>query len=291
MVKTVPNDLLLELLKPEITPDLPATVSRSWNGLILKRQREKGKAQQEFEATRLARFLLPRTLAVPRPWGVVAKEYYVSESIDERFNRRDPEQVRKATDYLVALHAVPLDHAGLGRELLQTGFAHYRGETLKSRLKHELGHAQRAFAGRRLGGKLERYAELIAATLLRWTFDDDVVLGHGDFRAGNLFVRGGAIVPIDWVDLGLCDRAYEVMHFFRTIPAAHRAPALRRYTASTGTEIEAIRTRGSIVSDIIRAGSSARMLELGACDPDECARRFVQEVEMLENDFLNVEGL
>ena len=116
------------------------------------------------------------------------------------------------------------------------------------------------------------------------------MLGHGDFRAGNLFVRGGAIVPIDWIDLGLCDRAYEVMNFVGTLPAAHRAPILTRYTAATGIAIEVIRTRGSVVSDIVRAGSWARMVELGARDPDECARRFVQRVLLLENDFLNIDG-
>ena len=50
MVKTIPSELLLELMRPESAPGLPSAVTRSWNGLILKRQREEGKAQQEFDA-------------------------------------------------------------------------------------------------------------------------------------------------------------------------------------------------------------------------------------------------
>ncbi len=50
MVKTVRSEVQLELPRPEAAPDLPTAVTRSRNGLILKRQREKGKAQQEFDA-------------------------------------------------------------------------------------------------------------------------------------------------------------------------------------------------------------------------------------------------
>jgi aminoglycoside phosphotransferase (APT) family kinase protein len=282
-VKQVQSQKLLKLLGIEDHPDSPVT--SSWNGLILKRQREKGKAEQEYLATQLARLLLPAKLAVPHAWGVIGGIYYVSEKLEECFDHHNSEHIRRATDYLADLHAVSLDDAGLRAELLRCGFRHYMGKTLKYRLRQELKHVRRAFAGRGLDGPLLRYSELIAATLKRWTFDDDVVLGHGDFASDNLIIQKNEVIPIDWIDFGLCDRAYEVMNFVQSIGEDYRENALSRYTAATGTSAREIHTRGSVVRNIINAGSHARMVNLRARGSEDSASKFVLQVEMLEENF------
>src|SRR5262249_37203 len=91
----------------------------------------------------------------------------------------------------------------------------------------------------------------------QWMFDDDIVLGHGDFQAGNLFVSADRVWPIDWNDFGLCDRAYEVEHFLASVSPSLAASARRQYIEMT--QKANFGPQHGIVGDgIIQAGSYAR---------------------------------
>lgn len=271
-MRPIDPDALVRALALEFQGEPGRAVARR-DGLVFKRAREPGKARQEFEATRLARLLLPASLEVPRSWGVVGDQLYVSEELPEKCSWRDPRHVDSATDYLAELHRVE-PGAELRGALIAAGFHHYHGETLRRRLAQELEHARRAFAAGRFAAELDVVSELVRAALDRWSFEEDAVLGHGDFQRSNLFVRSGKIVPIDWVDFGLCDRAYDLAHLLRSLPEERRARALARYVRATGVDPEALRLRGQIVDSIVRAGAEARQAQGPDQDFEERARRF-----------------
>lgn len=277
-MRRVPPEVQLRILDLEFERQGARDVARSRNGLFVKRPQGEGKARQELHATQLARFLLPEGLGLPQPWGVIGDEHYVAEALTEKLCRNDPDHLALAVDYLAALHAVEIGPE-VQRALIEAGYEHYRGGALRHRLAQELEHAQHVFAGEgRLAGAVEQLGELVSAALERWDFEDDLVLGHGDFHTSNLFLRDGRLVPVDWTDFGVCDRSYEVMHFANSIPSKHHEEALARYARRTGIEPVSLSLRGGVVDAIVRGGGQARVAGEGRRDFERCAHEFSEQV-------------
>jgi thiamine kinase-like enzyme len=123
-----------------------------------------------------------------------------------------------------------------------------------NRLREEVHHARCAFAD---APEVKKLDEIVGKAIRQWTFDDDIVLGHGDFQGGNLFVSPDRVWPIDWTDFGLCDRAYEVEHFLASVSPSLVDSATKQYVEMTQRPNLA-RQRGIVADGIIQAGSHAR---------------------------------
>src|ERR1700722_5513253 len=233
-------------------PGAPEHVFESSNGLVWKRRGNANDARKELRATQLARLLLPDALAPFSAWAVFEK-YFVSQKMPyAKFEPANPCHVTKGASYLARLHA--LDIKAFRDKLSGGGFAHYIGEAMRNRLQEEVIHARSAFQAEPAVKKLE---EIVNEAIKRWMFEDDIVLGHGDFQACNLFVSPDRVWPIDWNDFGLCDRAYEVVHFLASVSDSLAEPTRRQYIEMT-QKADFTRQRGIAADGIIQAGSHAR---------------------------------
>jgi len=100
------------------------------------------------------------------------------------------------------------------------------------------------------------------------------VLGHGDYQASNiLWNNDSGIIPVDWVDFGVCDARYEWAHFLNSFDGKHGAFAvdglfhLAHEVLCPTLDPDAFRHAlriGEIMDRVIRAGSKARTAEKGA---------------------------
>jgi len=144
----------------------------SSNGLVWKKKHlEPEKARQEFQATQLARLLLPQAISPHSPCGVVS-EYFVSEKLHcANFDKENAAQVALAARYLGFLHKVDIS-ADL-RSNLEARFAHYFGEAMRNRLKEEAVHGQQAF-GDTAQELVQRLKTIVDGAIGKWTFEEAV---------------------------------------------------------------------------------------------------------------------
>jgi len=225
----------------------------SSNGLVWKKRRDASDARKELRATQLARLLLPDTLAPFSAWAVF-EEYFVSQKVPyAKFEPANLCHVTKAVSYLARLHAMDIE--AIRKDLSASGFAHYVGEAMRNRLQEEVTHARSAYHDVPEVKKLE---EIVRKAIEQWDFADDIVLGHGDFQAGNLFISPDRVWPIDWTDFGLCDRAYEVEHFLASVSSQGLAESARRQYIEMTQTAHVTPQRGIVADGIIQAGSHAR---------------------------------
>lgn len=245
----------------ELTPN----TRRSSNGLFLKSQLEAGKAEQEVLATQLARLLLPAQIRVLPTWGVIGA-CFVSDFLNGTpIDRASKEHATSAATLLAQIHSVAVD--GSEQSLIDAGFCHYWGQALRERLVQEAEIARAAFGESGDASELEAVARFAVE---KWSFEDDVVIGHGDFQSANLIYSEGAVVAVDWTDFGLCERAYDLFHFIDSLDESVREAALTRYgeTHPVSSEKE-LQKRGLIIDRVIRAGSVARVAD----DPPKMDQR------------------
>ncbi len=251
--KVCPSRILSRLGLVEIT----SNTRLSSNGLFLKSQLETGKAQQEVLATQLARLLLPPEVRVLPTWGVVGA-YFVSDFLNGTpIDTTSKEQATSAAALLAEIHSVAVDDSE--QCLIDAGFCHYWGQALRDRLVQEAEIARAVFGECGHASELEAIAR---SAVEKWSFEDDVVIGHGDFQAANLICSEGAVIAVDWTDFGLCERAYDLFHFIDSLDESVREAALERYceTHPVSSEKE-LQRRGRIIDRIIRAGSVARVAD------------------------------
>jgi aminoglycoside phosphotransferase (APT) family kinase protein len=184
----------------------------------------------------------------------VFEEYFVSQKVPyAKLEPNSQAHVTQAVSYLACLHAI--DIRPIRASLCASGFAHYVEDAMRNRLVEEISHARRTFDG--LPDVIKLLEEVVQKALKKWKFADDIVLAHGDFQAGNLFISSDRIWPIDWTDFGLCDRAYEVEHFLASVSSSLAESARRQYLAATRTA-NLDSQRGIVADGIIQAGSHAR---------------------------------
>ncbi len=235
-------------------------IFQSSNNLIWKQFGKAEQANQEFLATQLARILLAEKIRPPMAWGVI-DNYFISETFTcPQFDRTSPEHIKAATDYLVELHRAEILEP-LRRELIAMGYSFNYGKQFRSRLYKITERVKYALNQKKETLTLGKRFDLITSNVLReWSFEANCVLGHGDFQGANLFVSPERVWAIDWVDFGLCDRAYELAHFYDCIPAKKAALVLSLYGEKTGQNVDILLQRGSVLDGIIRMGSLCQKL-------------------------------
>lgn len=242
-------------------------------GHVLKRHTEPGKAQQEFRASCLARTLLPAEL---RPYEYVDwdGDFFITNQVAGLpMVRTDGVAVRRAAEYLGRMHSAPVSRKS--KVLLRR---HYVRKILAKRLKNEVGHVAQGFgrqAAERMRAPVEKVAQRVKA-------HRDIVVGHGDFYAGNILVTASGIHPVDWVDFGLCLRAYEVAHFITSVEEDLRMTAMKIYSANASGLSAKDFALGVSVSSIVRAGSYGRSAARGKGVCADLERRCNEHLDSLE---------
>jgi hypothetical protein len=211
------------------------------------------KAAQEAAAMVKARRRLDRvSLRVPRRL-LLCDKYLVTELIEKEGLVSDC--VGEALGYLKAMHSIPTD--GITTN-------HYHGGHLRHRLEQEqhyiryltadVGWCQPALDA------VTRALSLGALSAIDLAAVPPVV-GHGDFHKSNVLVAANRqIVPIDWVDFGLCDPRYEVAHFLDSLDFNDIEMVRITYNPRwpSGRTTDDDLKLGGIINAIIELGSIAR---------------------------------
>ncbi len=248
------------LRKQQSLKDISRNILESSNQLIIKREKTTGKAAQEFEACRLARFLLPKDLSPPNSWGHFEGTFFAEKCEGTLLSPSDREHIGLAVDFLVKLHSLELSEEIL-KALISQGFDHYFGKTLKMRLRQEVEMSQLAFRETKsLGSLIKEVKEGVAWIMENFALDVDPVLGHGDFRVGNLLIIHGRLQPVDWVDFGICERAYEIVHLTAKLDDKERMPAFDKYyerVKATESSSDLLK-KGMAIDAVVRIGACAR---------------------------------
>ena len=215
MVNKLPSDIL-KVLNLRNLDGLPKHLKISENNLLFKEEREQHKSAKEYLATKYARFLLPENLRVPEIWGVFSNcfvlKYYNNAN---QLNKNSKEEIYKAVNYLIEMHYIRFTNE-LKDILIKNHYCHYYGEPLKNRLSQELEFSTKAFDQIECMKKYLGLMEQIINICLK-TMNTHPVLGHGDFQAKNILLVENNILPIDWVDFGVCERSYEIHHFINSL--------------------------------------------------------------------------
>jgi thiamine kinase-like enzyme len=261
------------------------------NGLVFKERPEPGKAKQEFLATQLARLLLPQSMAPIPTWGVVGNYFVSDHAGPNNFQPANAEHAKRGAKYLADLHSIQVSKERADA-MYSNGFAHYFGEALRNRLIDEFCKARLAYSSvQSLEGAIDDLRQVVEE-VQAWDLNGNPVLGHGDFQAANLKLINGRIVPLDWTDFGLCNRAYEVMHYVSSLNQNVRKGALEVYKQETGNEITEIERRGNVLDAIIRAGSKARhVCDLGYSAQDQTLQlKFSEHVRRAKENISLIEG-
>lgn len=245
-------------------------------GLLLKQCDSKQQAAQERTATDYARTIGGRVQAprVHRQFGrVLVLEYVAGPSLEQEPSE---DRVRGALEFLSSLHATAIPERAMN---------HYYGESMRNRLREELRFVEdrRSLLG--IDGEpveVIRQACALPELSLEALRAEPPVLGHGDYQARNILwhcERG--IVPIDWLDSGVCDPRYEWAHFLNSFDGRFGSRAVERLVGLANEVLcpnvnrqafaRALRV-GEIMDRIIRAGSKARTAEDGADNTDRAAK-------------------
>jgi len=192
--------------------------------------------------------------------------------------------VSKALQVLATIHSSPIPEGVMN---------HYHGESLRNRLEQELEFIQK------WPGISADNVDIIRNSInrpeLSCTKLQEVspVLGHGDYRAGNLVcTSAGEIVPVDWVDFGLCDPRYEWAHFLNSLddvlesgPGIERFREMARRVLCTDVDevvFESSLQLGEIINRVIIAGCKARdVLTYG--ETEKRVAVFSAQVQRLES--------
>lgn len=257
---------------------LPKRIRVTSNELIVKKEKEKGKSVQEFYALQTARILLPKILKLPESWGVVddslVSKYYKCSKI----NLKSKDDAFRAVDYLIKLHNIEISER-LKKELTKNGYCHYYGKNLKFRLKYEYRKSLLAFGKfSELSLFLVKLKEIVDY-LCNTTNKEEPVLGHGDFQACNILIWDNKVIPIDWTDFGLCDRAYEAHHYVYSLKKDFRDEIYEYYLNKTNWDRKKLDI-GIGIDAVIRAGNRARhILADNAGNIEKSIDKFREQVE------------
>jgi len=244
---------------------------------ILKFCAGNAEAAREVHALLMAHELLNGAVRVPRLLQHDA-DWLLLEDLGEAALTTE-EHFRSAAEYLASLHRVDVSVSARGR-LVDGGFCHYWGESLRNRLRQEIEFARRAHLPLEEVARFRDVADSVAALPVPPKSD---VLGHGDPRIANfLLTSDGTACAIDWHDFGLSNRWYEVAHFIDSIEEGERAAAVIAYQSRSGLanfrEWESAFRYGAAVNYVIRAGFWART---ASRENPEAAQRFMLYVRRL----------
>lgn len=279
------NERVRDSSSTQIPQHKKAYIMESDNQLIFKAEKSVGKATQEFKACQLARILLPKSLSPPVSWGHLEGTLIIEEQDGMPFCATNRDHMSLAIDFLSKLHSIEISDTAF--QLLHThGFDHYFGETLKNRLYDEVKYAQFAYGSiKRLRFLVDKLVGGVNWLVEHFSLQADPVLGHGDFSTNNLLVLGGRLQPVDWIDFGLCERAYEIVHFMKSLDAEHRSDIIEQYYAnvSAAESQHDLLTKGMAIDTVIRAGLVARKICIGYASAmdNELLTRFRHHVEVL----------
>jgi hypothetical protein len=197
-----------------------------------------------------------------------------------------PEEVwvSKALQVLASIHSTPIPEDVMN---------HYHGESLRNRLEQELEFIKE-WPGIS-ADKVDVIHNSINRPELSRTKLQEVppVLGHGDYRGGNLVcTSAGEIIPVDWVDFGLCDPRYEWAHFLNSLDdvlesgsGADSFRELARQVLCPGADEVVFENNlllGEIINRVIIAGSKARDV-LAYGETKKRAAVFNAQVKRLES--------
>jgi thiamine kinase-like enzyme len=267
-----------DLLKLDEIVGQPSHIRKTTGGLLFKKERSENKAMQEYLATKTARSVLPNSLRIPKVWGVYKDCLVSTYYTNGQFSKDSKKEVYQAADYLIKMHETKVSNE-LRDKLIESSNCHYWGESLKSRLKQELYFSIRAF---RKTLSIQAYLIILEAIVESCLEIENSfpVLGHGDFHAKNLLYFENTIIPVDWVDFGVCDRSYEVHHFVNSISKHLRDEIYLYYTAKTKTPKDAL-NRGIGIDAIIQAGNRARLVIFGEknASDEEIQAQFVSQIK------------
>jgi len=264
------------LTKERAFKNISRHILESDNQLIFKRQKRSGEAAQEFEASQLARFLLPKDLSPPCAWGYFKGTLITEKQIGTPFSMSNREQIGLAIDFLVKLHSTKISDE-LFQVLVNQGFDHYFGQTLKRRLYQEVQLSQLAFGKiKHMKSLIKELREGVTWILENFSLEVDPVLGHGDFQSNNLLVIDGRLQPLDWIDFGLCERAYEIVHLTSKLGEEDKNTAFKQYyekVQAVESENDLLR-KGMAIDAVVQAGACARKVCNGMADATDSRLQF-----------------
>jgi Phosphotransferase enzyme family len=175
-------------------------------------------------------------------------------------SKQQAAQERTATDYARTIGGriqAPRVHRQFGRVLV---LEYVAGPSLEQEPSED-----------RVRAALELLSSLHATTF-----------GHGDYQARNILWHYElGIVPIDWLDSGVCDPRYEWAHFLNSFDGRFGCQAVEGLLGLANEVLcpnvdrkafaRALRV-GEIMDRIIRAGSRARTAEDGGDNTDRAAK-------------------
>jgi hypothetical protein len=242
---------------------LVAKVKYEGNVYILKSDTDPVENYREVKALQLAQKMLrPSGIRTPELYSFGAKGLLI-ENIEGQPNPQDPISISLAVQSLLRLHHTPLSN----RKKLPN---HYYSDNLIRRV-----HYEKSWLIKTIPLVIDKVPELgdmmpLIEGIPNFGFDQEPVVGHGDFQPKNLICSKDTIVPIDWKDFGLATRWYDLGALINKIPTELKLPTIQEYIEgykpSLINKLPELTLYALKLSNLMGAGHQCRILFADSSD-------------------------